>query len=211
MLARLGRGLKRYHHRTISVPRVHRIAASLAGLIEERIAGPIDSVLDVGCGDGALGALLAERLGCDVCGVDVLLPEQGSRIEALRYDGSTLPFEDDRFDVVLLSDVLHHAGDPLALLRECLRVTRRGVALKDHIRFGPLSHGILWLMDVTGNAGSGIDVTAKYLSWPEWFTLLDRADARMSAVDWPLTIHDLPWRTVTRSELQFAAMVEPLS
>jgi len=212
MLAPLGRSLMRFHHRAISVPRVQRIATALTRLVGQRLEGPIGDVLDVGCGDGALGAKVGRLLGCRVRGVDVLLPsaQQGTAIETERYDGTTLPFEAGQFDVVLLSDVLHHARDPLALLRECFRVSRRAVALKDHVRFGPVSHGLLWLMDVTGNAGTGIAVTANYLSWPEWIELLAEAKGRMSAVEWPLEIHGLPWRTITRSELQFASILEPL-
>ena len=143
-------------------------------------------------------------------GVDVLL--QADAVIAVRpYDGAKLPFDDDSFDVVLLSDVLHHASAPHDLLRECLRVARRGVALKDHFTFGRLSNLLLWLMDEAGNAASGVKVRGHYLERSQWDALLGRAGGRFRALRWPLVIHDLPWRIVTRSELQFAAFVEDLN
>jgi SAM-dependent methyltransferase len=43
------------------------------------------------------------------------------------FDGEHVPFASGTFDVTLLAYVLHHAPDPLALLREASRVSRRAV------------------------------------------------------------------------------------
>jgi SAM-dependent methyltransferase len=56
--------------------------------------------------------LLATHLGCEV-------PVVGGRAEAL-------PFEAERFDVVLAQSVLEHVADLDATLREVFRVLRRG-------------------------------------------------------------------------------------
>lgn len=84
------------------------------------------AVLDVGAWDGLLGEALVQRLGCRVLGVDVVDRNQG-RIPFRLFDGGRLPVaEDERFDVVLLLYVLHHAADDLALLREARRVLAPG-------------------------------------------------------------------------------------
>lgn len=83
-------------------------------------------VLDVGAWDGLLGEALVERLDCRVLGVDVVDRNQ-TRIPFRLFDGSRLPVADDeRFDVVLLLYVLHHAVDDLVLLREARRVLAPG-------------------------------------------------------------------------------------
>jgi len=209
-MAPLGRSLLKaltdYHHRTIHVPRVRRVAQALAPLIAE--AGGAKSLLDVGCGDGTIAARVGQAVGAErVVGLDVALRDELA-IEAFAYDGGLLPFADQSFDVVLLTDVLHHAENPLALLRESLRVASVGVALKDHLCFGALSSRLLELMDQVGNCAAAVPVTGRYLALDEWFDLVRQAGGRLTAMRWPLEIHDLPWRLLTRSELQFAALIE---
>lgn len=204
MLARIGRSLAAYHHRTISIPRVERIA----GVLSEQI-GEAASLLDVGCGDGRLGAAVGRSVGAaELRGIDVGLPLT-TRIEASHYDGTELPFADRQFEVVLLGDVLHHAAAPAELLAECLRVAARTVALKDHLRFGPLSSAVLRAMDHVGNAASGVTVRGRYLSLPEWLELFSSAGAEVISLRWPVVVHDLPWRLVTRSAYQFTALLAP--
>ncbi len=193
------------HHQLVSVPRAARVASALGTLVADH--GGAERLLDVGSGDGAIAARVAAALGAEIHGVDVRL-QPSAHIAVTRYDGQRLPFDDGSYDVVMLSDVLHHARDPERLLRECLRVARRGVAIKDHLRFGATSQAVLWLMDVVGNQGSGVEVTGRYFTREQWVDLARRAGGRIASLRWPLRIHDLPWRMVTRSELQFAAFVE---
>ncbi len=44
-------------------------------------------------------------------------------------DAAALSFADEAFDAVLLVDVIEHVGDPIGILREAARVTRRGGTL----------------------------------------------------------------------------------
>jgi SAM-dependent methyltransferase len=83
-------------------------------------------VLDIGTWDGLLGKALIDRLDCDVLGVDVVDRHQ-DRIPFRLFDGRRLPVAgEERFDVVLLLYVLHHAADDLTLLREARRVLAPG-------------------------------------------------------------------------------------
>jgi SAM-dependent methyltransferase len=83
-------------------------------------------VLDVGAWDGRLGRLLADRKGCDVVLVDVV-DKNRSGLPLRLFDGRTLPLADgERFDVVQLLYVLHHAADDDALLREARRALAPG-------------------------------------------------------------------------------------
>src|SRR5262249_50847391 len=151
------------------------------------------SVLDVGCGDGTIAASVAERVGATrVVGVDVKVREHVA-IEALAYDGLSLPFADGEFEAVLLADGLHHAERPEATLCECLRVASRVVAIKDHFQFGWASRTLLYWMDLVGNAAPGVLVRGAYLAPAEWIALVTRAGGRITGLEWPLRIHDYPF------------------
>lgn len=89
--------------------------------------------LDVGCGPGALTTVLVDRLGADhVSAVDP--SEQFVRAALSRLPGvdvrsataEDLPFPDNAFDVALAALVVHFMTDPLAGVREMMRVTRPG-------------------------------------------------------------------------------------
>ncbi len=96
------------------------------------------SVLDVGSGIGGPARFLAATYGCEVTGVDLSEPF----VEAARYltartgqDGKVsfeagsalaLPFEDGRFDDVLLQHVAMNIADRPLLYREIRRVLRQG-------------------------------------------------------------------------------------
>jgi SAM-dependent methyltransferase len=147
------------------------------------------SVLDLGCGNGAIGAkLAAQREDLDVRGIDVVVRE-GAHIPVLAFDGRTIPHPDDAFDVVLLSDVLHHTEDPEHLLGEAARIARRSILLKDHLLAGPFAHGLLRFMDEVGNRRYGIPI---YEYWPESRWREAFADLGLAVESWSDRIHLYP-------------------
>ncbi len=194
-----------WHERSIHVPRTERIAEGFAQLAPHHA----QSMLDVGCGDGVLARRLADRLSIsELHGVDIKL-RPNAIIDVRAYDGTTLPFSDESFDLISIADVLHHAQDPAVVIRECLRVLRPSGAflIKDHFRFTVWSQVVLHGMDAFGNYASGVFVRGNYLSAPEWIDLITRSGGTVDKLVWPFLIHDLPWRLVTRSEYQFLARV----
>jgi SAM-dependent methyltransferase len=101
--------------------------ADLAGLRAGQRA------LDVGCGPGALTAVLVDRLGAAaVSAVDPsepFLAAARSRcpgVDVRRATAEQLPFPDGSFDAVLAQLVVHFMTDPVAGLREMGRVARPG-------------------------------------------------------------------------------------
>ncbi|HEY4321897.1 MAG TPA: methyltransferase domain-containing protein [Gemmatimonadales bacterium] len=94
---------------------------------------PGQRALDVGCGPGAMTALLVERLGRDH--VAALDPSEHF-VEAARTrlpgvdirlaSAEDIPFADATFDVALAELVVHFMTDPVAGIGEMARVTRPG-------------------------------------------------------------------------------------
>lgn len=194
-----------HYHRTNPATRHDRISASLAKHIEQA-----ESLLDVGCGNGELTLKLAGMIGATkIAGVDVV-PRPTSAIDVEFYDGVTLPFADKSFEAVMIVDVLHHCTNPTAVLAECVRVAKRVVVVKDHFSFGAISHKTLYWMDRFGNAKDSIAVEGRYFTPPQWIEMITTAGARMAALDWPIKMHDLPWRAIAWPELQFSAKLLPL-
>jgi SAM-dependent methyltransferase len=84
--------------------------------------------LDLGCGEGRVGAQLARR-GHHVVGVDsspVMVRLASDRHEAFVADATALPFEDGSFDLVLAYMSVMNFDDPEGALREAARVLEPG-------------------------------------------------------------------------------------
>ena len=197
----------KWHEKSIVTSRRARLVDAICGLVPRSI----DSLLDVGCGDGSMTKIVAERVGArDVHGVDVKI-RPNSVVDVQEYDGRRLPFEDARFDLVTIVDVLHHCEDLRAVFGELTRVVKPTgmLVIKDHFQFGAWSDHVLWAMDAFGNYAPGITVRGHYLSPAEWVELIAGARARVDKLVWPFRVHDLPWRLVARSEYQFLMRVLP--
>lgn len=99
---------------------------------------PRDLALDLGCGTGKLGGLVAAR--CRVVGVDlsramlgVAHQKYGSRIRLVQGSAFELPFRSGAFDAALSGFVLRNLQDLPAAFDELSRVLRPGahIALID--------------------------------------------------------------------------------
>lgn len=85
------------------------------------------AVLDAGCGDGEIAALLsAPRVVCVDQSQAAVEAAAARGLEALKADILELPFDDESFDVVMCNWVLYHLADLDSGLRELARVCRRG-------------------------------------------------------------------------------------
>jgi sarcosine/dimethylglycine N-methyltransferase len=96
------------------------------------------SVLDVGSGVGGPARFLAATFGCEVTGVDLSEPfvdaaryltertGQSGKVSFQAGSALELPFDDGRFDVVLLQHVAMNIADRARLYREIRRVVKSG-------------------------------------------------------------------------------------
>jgi methionine biosynthesis protein MetW len=94
---------------------------------------PESRVLDLGCGDGALLEHLMRERGCVGVGVEIRAEEvlacieRGVPVIEADIDEGLADFEDGSFDLVVLSQTLQATRHPLLVLREVMRVGRRGL------------------------------------------------------------------------------------
>jgi len=122
---------------------------------------PVD-VADLGCGDGYLSieaAAWARRvIAIDQSptvlkrGRELALRRRARNIEWKRGDLERLPLADMSVDVALLSQALHHAADPSAVLREAFRILRPSGRL---ILLDLKSHGEEWVRSTLGDRWLG--------------------------------------------------------
>lgn len=119
------------------LPNDHARQVSSRYYIEGLMGGPEkpQKVLDLGCGRGD-SVDLFRRFHPDVdwTGVDIgdsqeALQRQRADAHFVTYDGRTIPFPADTFDLVYSSQVLEHVREPAQHLTEIRRVLRPGGVL----------------------------------------------------------------------------------
>ena len=147
------------------------------------------SVLDVGCGNGFLAALLAER-GYDVTGIErkggyeTSFPTNVRLIEADLENG--LPAVDREFEYILCADILEHLRDPAGLLRQLRGVLRPGGAL---IASLPNSGNLYFRLNVLAGRFPQDDkglfdrTHLRFYMWSGWAELLQDCGWRIARVE----------------------------
>jgi SAM-dependent methyltransferase len=92
-----------------------------------------DRVLDAGCGDGILSAMLRDAFAIKVTGCDIDNYIQKDIPLTLMDNESSLPFPDKSFDVVMFNDALHHTSfiNQTKLLKEAFRVSDTVLLFED--------------------------------------------------------------------------------
>ena len=132
-----------------------------------------EKVLDLGCSDGELAALIGSTVGTKFFGVDVLLGRDCA-VPSVLYDGIHLPFRGKIFDAVLISDVLHHCDRMETVFEEAIRVSSGSIVIKDHYYNNELDRFFLKLADYIGNRPFGVNLPYRYLSLSKWHQLFQK-------------------------------------
>ncbi len=113
-------------------------------MFEDKIA------LDVGCGAGGKTLYYASCGVKKIYGIDIIpryredslaLAKEKNLIDKFEFvlaDVSSLPFEDDMFDTIIMNDAMEHISEPLEALNECYRVLKSDGKL--YINFPPYYH-----------------------------------------------------------------------
>jgi 2-polyprenyl-3-methyl-5-hydroxy-6-metoxy-1,4-benzoquinol methylase len=116
-------------------PLVRRLMARFEANLDELLqAAAPGSLLDVGCGEGALVHSWAQRLGgTRLVGIDLeeesiqagWAQRRAPNLEYRVLEASELPFAENEFDLASAIEVLEHLPDPQRTLAEMARCARR--------------------------------------------------------------------------------------
>lgn len=125
---------------------------SLLNLIASK---KVDSVLDVGCGEGfTLNCLKEHGIGKRLEGIEHSIGaiELGKKaypdIKIKQGDIYKLPYQDNSFDLVLCTEVLEHLDNPSKALKELIRVSNKYLVIsvpnEPFFMFAQLVRGKNW-------------------------------------------------------------------
>ena len=197
------KSLMRTIHAGVYAERLRRLTDVFVPLL---LSG--DRVLDVGCGNGLLLRTLLDDPRCPA-GVEGVglerAPRGGEPVLVIEYQGGKFPFEDNTFDVVIVADVLHHEANEISLLKECARVSRRMVILKDHARDGLLAQARISLIDWAANSPYGVPCLYRYHSPSEWKAIFAEVGLDLTKEHHPLRLYPPGWEFAFGGRLQYVA------
>ena len=97
---------------------------------------PVESVLEIGCGTGAVLSEVRRRgIGSQHQGIDLADPNEhvdpvAQELMLLEYDGESIPFPNSSFDFVYASHVVEHVLHPRGFIKEISRVAKRLIYLE---------------------------------------------------------------------------------
>ena len=116
--------VRRLDRQAIQTADMRHAVYQQAGLDQAR------TILDIGCGSGAVTSDLADWSGADLIAVDadpVMTDRTRNRkLQTARADGRSLPFPDASFDAAVCNLTLMWTPDPAMMVREMARVVRPG-------------------------------------------------------------------------------------
>jgi SAM-dependent methyltransferase len=186
---------------------VHKRRTSVLSDWCARLIPSNSSVLDVGCGDGRLTRLIADkRPDISISGIDVS-QRNDSAVPVETFDGTSIPYGNDSFDVLMFVDVLHHAGQPVTLLHEAVRVARHAILVKDHLAEGTFAYSTLRLMDWVGNARYGVALPYNYWTLARWHQVFNKLGLQVSFWESHLRLYPFPADLILGRSLHFVALL----
>lgn len=112
----------------------HKVA-EIKSVLDSVLDNDINNILDFGCGDGNCVFYFHKYFPhSSLCGVDI--SKKSIEIAKNRkiphskfsiFNGKRIEFSDNHFDLILISNVLHHAAlhEPKNILSECQRVLKK--------------------------------------------------------------------------------------
>jgi ubiquinone/menaquinone biosynthesis C-methylase UbiE len=116
----------------------------IVGVISEGLS--TESVLDLGCGDGSVDLLLADKYpNLKITATDLEAHPQWkvNKFKNLKFKKSSvydLTFKENSFDIIIMKDVLHHLPNPEAAVINMLNIAKKKIVIIEANRYNPVSY-----------------------------------------------------------------------
>lgn len=99
-------------------------------------------LVDIGAGN----CLVAKKLNRSVTPIDIVDGSFVKDIHPKIFDGKTLPFKNQQFDMALLITVLHHIAHPENTVKEAARVAKKIIIIEE-VYSNPIQKHLTYFID----------------------------------------------------------------
>lgn len=129
-------------------------------------------VIDIGAGTGLLAEEISKKRNIQVTIIDVI-DWNTSSLPLKIFDGEHIPFGSKQFDVAILIDVLHHAEDEEALVKEAVRVAKK-VIISEEVHEEKKREVLANIGDIIQVVLYGMSVGWHHRSKESWLEFLNK-------------------------------------
>jgi len=200
-----------FHDKYISPRRRRVITDAVVGILPGK--NRYKSWLDIGSADQKVFSLIYESLdqSTNVQTLDIY-PVANPMIKHTVYDGKTIPFPDNSFDIVSFIDVLHHTDNLAELLTEAKRVTKKFILIKDHKYKNRFQKKALEIQDWFGRFGienSDYPLPYCFLTYRQWQNMF--LDLQLQVICFKESIdykHPFPFNLLYPAKLHLICLLQ---
>lgn len=190
----------------------HAVSTSVENI--NKILGKKANILDYGCGNMALAKHLYHMgLASSITCVDTYEPlSETSQDNALTYqtiDDFKSKSRNENFDLIIIVNVLHHAGveNAVSMLKE-LSAKTKFILVIDHLEYSFFSRQILRLSDWFGNYAYGVNTPKKYFSTKLWQKTIEQSELKEMKLQVGVKIYNGVFGMILRSKYHFISVLQ---
>ena len=200
-----------FHDKFISPRRRRVIKDAVVEILPKK--DHYESWLDVGTADQKLFRLIYESLDhcTDVQTLDIY-PVANPALKHTVYDGKTIPFPDNSFDIVSFIDVLHHTDNITDLLAEAKRVAKKFILIKDHKYETGFHKRVLEIQDWFGRFSVkdfDFPLPYEFLTYNQWQNIFVDLQLKVICLKESMDYsHPFPFDIVYPAHLHFVCLLQ---
>jgi len=146
-------------------------------------------VLEIGCNTGFTSMNISQLTGASVVGIDLVKESlkaanekvQGYGVKNVTFEeasATSLPYEDESFDVVWLSNVLSFINEKELALKECIRVLKKD----GFLAFVPIYYQTIPPQDIVDEVSEAINSRIDIFKKNDWINFVKKMPVKMEMI-----------------------------